>query len=312
MAKSVETVQQEFSNAVLAAMDQLKPSGLKTYGERKSQKGGESITFYRYKGGKAKDGVPSMFGKDSDYDGPDFSKHVAPISFVSSQDKLSQEEMNKTKLDLKNPIVKALTNAVLSKEDEKIIEKVVASDANLNKIGSATLDPSTLEAARLLLAEIRDCYVSAEMTPDGKKGVALVMNREDYKRFSTSDAFIHGDYKDAITGGDGVLPLSMKGAEIFISPLVESGTAYLIPSNSFGYAEWEGAVDPTAEFHKTDGLKWHLQVVKSTGSVIIEPNFITKFSMKPTDTPRPEAPTAESASLKAKATGNAKAGASLV
>lgn len=287
MATTTNTVQQNFSSAVLATMDQLKPNGLKTFGERKTQSGGEKITFYRYKGGKGKDGVPSMFGKDSDYDGPDFLKFDAPISYVSSQDKLSMEQMEKTKLNLKDPIIKALTNAVLDKEDEKIIAKIVESDASLNKAGSETLDPTTLDAARLLLAEIRDCYVSAELTPDGKKGVAIVMNREDYKRFSTSDAFINGDYKDAIKGGDGVLPLSMNGAELFISKQVESGTAYIIPSNSFGYAEWEGSVKPTAEFHATDGLQWHLQIVKSTGSVIIEPNFITKFSMKPTETARP-------------------------
>lgn len=289
MAKTTETVQQMFNTAVLACMDQLKPSGLKTFGERKTQSGGESMTFYRYKGGKAKDGVPSMFADSFQGDGPDFKKYIATIEIVSSQDKVTWEQMEKTKLNLKDPIVKQLTNAVLAKEDEKIIAKIKEKDANLNKVGSAELDPTTLDAARLLLAEIRDCYVSAEMTPDGKKGVAIVMNREDYKRFSTSDAFIHGDYKDAITGGDGVLPLSMKGAEIFISQLVESGTAYIIPSNTFGYAEWEGSVKPFAKFYEDDGMTWHLQVAKSTGSVIIEPNFITKFSMKPTTTARPEA-----------------------
>lgn len=284
---TTNTVQQNFSTAVLACMDQLKPAGLKTFGERKTQEGGESITFYRYKGGKAKDGVPTMFDSSFSGDGPDFSKFVATIEYVSAQDKLSQAEMKKTKLNLKDPIVNRLTNAVLTKEDEKIIAKIKEEESNLNKAGSATLDPTTLDAARTLLAEIRDCYVSAEMTPDGKKGVAIVMNREDYKRFSTSDAFIHGDYKDAITGGDGVLPLSMKGAEIFISQLVDSGTVYIIPSNSFGYAEWEGSVIPTAKFYETDGLRWHLQVVKSTGSVIIEPNFITKLSLKPTESARP-------------------------
>lgn len=305
--KTEATIQKMFSTAVLACLDQIKAAGLKTFGERKTQKGGESMDFYRYKGGQSKDGVPSMFGKDSDYDGPDFLKFTANIEVVSSQDKISWEQMNKTNLNLKDPTVKALTNAVLLKEDEKIIAKIKAADAQLNKVGSAELDPTTLDAARLLLAEIRDCYVSAEMTPDGKKGVALIMNREDYKRFSTSDAFIHGDYKDAITGGEGASPLSMKGAEIFITPLLESGTAYLVPSNSFGYAEWEGGVDPTAEFYKTDGMKWHLQVVKSTGSVIIEPTFITKFSMKPTATPRPTAVNAKQASEK-KAAGNSLAG----
>lgn len=300
MSNTTATVQQMWTSAVLATMDQLKPNGLKTYGERKTQSGGEKITFHRYKGGKAKDGVPSMFGKDSDYDGPDFMKYDAFIAYVSSQDKLTQEEMEKTKLDLKSPIVKALTNAVLDKEDEKIIKKIVEADDNLNKLGSADLDPATLEAARMLLAEIRDCYVSAELTPDGKKGVAVVMNREDYKRFSTSDAFIHGDYKDAIKGGDGVLPLTMNGAELFISKQVESGTAYVIPSNTFGYAEWEGSVKPTAEFHPTDGLKWHLQIVKSTGCVIIEPNFITKFTMKPATQKRPEALTMAASNTKQK------------
>lgn len=286
MATTTDTVQKNFSSAVLAMMDQLKPSGLKTFGEKRTQNGGESIDFYRYKGGVGKDGVPSMYNADPT-DGPDFKKFTAPIAYISSQDKLPKENMEKTKLDLKSPIIKSLTRAVELKEDEKIIEKIKAADANLNKTGSETLDPATLDAARMLLAEIRDCYVSAEMTPDGKKGVAIVMNREDYKRFSTSDAFVNGDYKDAITGGDGVLPLSMKGAEIFISPLVDSGTAYIIPSNSFGFAEWEGSVIPTAEFHSTDAMRWHLQIVKSVGCVIIEPNFITKFSMKPTTTARP-------------------------
>ena len=68
---------------------------------------------------------------------------------------------------------------------------------------------------------------------------------------------------------------------------MDSGTVYIIPSNSFGYAEWEGSVIPTAKFYETDGLRWHLQVVKSTGSVIIEPNFITKLSLKPTESARP-------------------------
>ena len=54
-------------------------------------------------------------------------------------------------------------------------------------------------------------------------------------------------------------------------------------------------------------MKWHLQVVKSTGSVIIEPTFITKFSMKPTATPRPTAVNAKQASEK-KAAGNSLAG----
>jgi len=114
------------------------------------------------------------------------------------------------------------------------------------------------------------------------------MNREDYKRMSTSDAFINGDFKDSITGGHNGLPLVFGGAEILITDDVKvpTGTAYIIPSNTFGFGEWEGSVKPFSKFVEDDGMRWHLQVVKSIGVVVIEPNFITKVTMKPSETVR--------------------------
>ena len=289
MANTTATVQQIFAASVYHTLDELKEIGLKTFAERRTQEGGESIDFMRYKGGKAKDGVPSMYGSEENNDGGDFKKFTATIAPISSQDKPTWEQINKTKLDIKNTIFTSLTRAIVKKEDAKILEAVVAADASLHKVGSATLDPTTIEFARTLLAEVRDCLVSAEFTPDGKKGVALVMNREDYKRMSTSDAFINGDFKDSITGGHNGLPLVFGGAEILITDdtNVPTGTAFVIPSNTFGFGEWEGSAKPFSKFVEDDGMRWHLQVVKSIGVVVIEPNFITKVTLKPTETARP-------------------------
>lgn len=287
---SEATVQKIFATSVLTTMDETKEMGLKVFAERRTQEGGESIDFMRYKGGVAKEGVPSMYGNNPS-DGGTFTKFTAPIKIISSQDKPTWEQLNKTKLDVKNTIFTSLTRAIVKKEDAIILDAVAKADAKLNKIGTAELDPSTLDFARLLLAEVRDCLVSAEMTPDGKKGVALVMNRLDYKRMSTSDAFINGDFKDSISGGDNNLPLFFNGAQIFITEdvSVPTGTAYIIPTNSFGFAEWEGSVKSTAKFVEDDGMCWHLQVVKSIGTVMIEPNYITKVTMKPNTNTRPKA-----------------------
>lgn len=289
MANTAATVQQIFAASVYHTMDELKEIGLKTFAERRTQEGGESIDFMRYKGGKAKDGVPSMYGAEENNDGGDFKKFTATIKPISSQDKPTWEQINKTKLDIKNTIFTSLTRAVVKKEDSKILEAIAAQDAKLHKVGIATLDPATIDFARLLLSEVRDCQVSAEMTPDGKKGVALVMNREDYKRMASSDAFINGDFKDSITGGHNGLPLVFGGAEILITDDVKvpTGTAYIIPSNTFGFGEWEGSVKPFSKFVEDDGMRWHLQVVKSIGVVVIEPNFITKVTMKPSEAKRP-------------------------
>lgn len=289
---STATIQQIFAASVLHTMDEIKEMGLKNFAERRTQEGGESIDFMRYKGGVAKEGVPTMYGNNPS-DGGTFTKYTAPIKIISSQDKPTWEQMNKTKIEIKNTIFTSLTKAVVKKEDAIILDTITKGDAKLNKIGSAELDPATLDFARLLLAEVRDCLVSAQFTPDGKKGVALVMNRLDYKRMSTSDAFINGDFKDSITGGTNNLPLYFNGAEIFIAeeddPNVPTGTAFLIPSNSFGFAEWEGSVKSTAKFVDDDGMCWHLQVVKSIGVVLIEPRYITKVTMKPNANARPRA-----------------------
>lgn len=280
MATTTNTKQQLFATSVLMAMDTLKSAGLKKLAERGNAKGGESYTFYRKKKATAKDGIPSMYTGSGTFTGTggDFDKFKADIKQISSQDKLLESDMLKTKLDLKSPIVSSMTNAVLNKEDNEIITAI--STASVSSGGTTSKSIDAIENVRSLIALVRRAHVWAKCGLDQKKGVAIVMNEEDYATLSTSETFVNGDYKDAFGGGTGDTPLTFFGAEIMISENITKGTLYVIPSYTFGFAEWENSVGNDMVFVPTDGRTWHLQVYKSVGVVVIEPTKITKFTFK--------------------------------
>lgn len=279
MSNTTNTKQLQFAASVLNAQDTLKASGLKKWAERGNAKGGESYTFYRKKKATAKDGIPSMFSSSFTGEGGDFDKFTAPIAQISSQDKLPEADMLKTKLDLKSPIVSSMTNAVLQKEDEKIIAAIAAA-GTLATAGKNTKPVDDIENIKILIQRVRSAHVWAKCGLDQKKGVAIVMNEEDYSVLASSEIFINGDYQAAFGGGTGDTPLTFYGAEIIISEQVAKGTFYIIPSYTFGFAEWENSINTDMVFMPTDGRTWHLQITKSVGTVVIEPTKITKFTFK--------------------------------
>lgn len=279
MATTTNTKQQQFATSVLMAQDTLKASGLKKMAERGNAKGGESYTFYRKKKATAKDGIPSMFNSSFTGEGGDFDKFQANIAQISSQDKLAETDMLKTKLDLKSPIVSSMTNAVLQKEDEKIIAAIAAA-GTLATAGKNTKTVDDIENIKILIQRVRSAHVWAKNGLDQKKGVAIVMNEEDYSVLASSEIFINGDYQAAFSGGTGDTPLTFYGAEIIISEQVAKGTFYIIPSYTFGFAEWENSITTDMVFMPTDGRTWHLQITKSVGVVVIAPTKITKFTFK--------------------------------
>lgn len=279
MATTANTKQQQFATSVLMAQDTLKASGLKKMAERGNAKGGESYTFYRKKKATAKDGIPSMFNGSFTGEGGDFDKFPANIAQISSQDKLAETDMLKTKLDLKSPIVSSMTNAVLQKEDEKIIAAIAAA-GTLATAGKNTKPIDDIENIKILIQRVRSAHVWAKNGLDQKKGVAIVMNEEDYSVLASSEIFINGDYQAAFGGGTGDTPLTFYGAEIIISEQVAKGTFYIIPSYTFGFAEWENSITTDMVFMPTDGRTWHLQITKSVGVVVIAPEKITKFTFK--------------------------------
>lgn len=279
MSNTTNTKQLQFAAAVLNAQDTLKASGLKKLGERGNAKGGESYTFYRKKKATAKDGIPTMFNSSFTGEGGDFDKFPASIAQISSQDKLPEADMLKTKLDLKSPIVSSMTNAVLQKEDEKIIAAIAAA-GTLAAAGKATKPVDDIENIKILIQRVRSAHVWAKCGLEQKKGVAIVMNEEDYSVLASSEIFINGDYQAAFGGGTGDTPLTFFGAEIIISEQATKGTFYIIPSYTFGFAEWENSINTDMVFFPTDGRTWHLQITKSVGVVVIEPTKITKFTFK--------------------------------
>lgn len=279
MSNTTNTKQLQFAASVLNAQDTLKASGLKKWAERGNAKGGESYTFYRKKKATAKDGIPSMFSSSFTGEGGDFDKFTANIAQISSQDKLPEADMLKTKLDLKSPIVSSMTNAVLQKEDEKIITAIAAA-GTLATAGKNTKPVDDIENIKILIQRVRGAHVWAKCGLDQKKGVAIVMNEEDYSVLASSEIFINGDYQAAFGGGTGDTPLTFYGAEIIISEQVAKGTFYIIPSYTFGFAEWENSINTDMVFMPTDGRTWHLQITKSVGTVVIEPTKITKFTFK--------------------------------
>lgn len=279
MANTTQTKQQQFATSALMAQDQLKAAGLKKWSEKGNAKGGETYTFYRKKKAGAKDGIPTMFNGSFVGEGGDFDKFVANISQISSQDKLAELDMLKTKLDLKSPIVASMTNALLQKEDEKIIT-AISGATGLATAGQATKTIDDMANIRTLIQKVRSAHVWAKCGLDQKKGVALAMCEEDYSVLSSSEIFINGDYQGAFGGGTGDTPLTFFGAEITISELVQKGTIYIIPSYTFGVAEWDNSIKSDMVFFPTDGRTWHLQISKSVGVVVIEPTKITKFNFK--------------------------------
>ena len=279
MATTTNTKQQQFATSVLMAQDTLKASGLKKMAERGNAKGGESYTFYRKKKATAKDGIPSMFNGSFTGEGGDFDKFQANIAQISSQDKLAETDMLNTQLDLKSPIVSSMTNAVLQKEDEKIIAAIAAA-GTLATAGKNTKTVDDIENIKILIQRVRSAHVWAKNGLDQKKGVAIVMNEEDYSVLASSEIFINGDYQAAFGGGTGDTPLTFYGAEIIISEQVAKGTFYIIPSYTFGFAEWENSITTDMIFMPTDGRTWHLQITKSVGVVVIAPTKITKFTFK--------------------------------
>lgn len=282
MVNTTNTKQQTFSTAVLMAMDTLQAAGLKKYAERGNAKGGETYTFYRKKKATAQDGIPSMYPGATPAgttNGGDFDKFTATIEQISSQDKLKEADELKTKLDLKSPIVASMTNALLNKEDNKILTAIKAA-GTLGTAGTGTKTVDDIANIKALIAAVRRSHVWAKCGLNQKKGVAIAMNEADYTILSTADIFINGDYSAAFGGGVGDVPLTFFGAEIIISEEVEKGVFYIIPSYTFGFASWENSVGTDKIFVATDGRQWHLQVYESVGTVVIEPTKITKFTFK--------------------------------
>ena len=218
----------------------------------------------------------------------------ATIAGISAQMKISELDMNKTGIDIKNGYVKSLGNAVLRREDSKVIAALAALSPKVTPTkpttavgteckGIQVADYSTDANAKKIIAEIRKAHAYAKLTPDNHRGLAFIISAEEWAQLSTCNYVLDMDYASVFGGGSNGEPSTFFGAEIII---VDHDTniggatkvSYLVPSNSVCFAEFEGSMSGTAEFFATDGRKWHLQAYKSVGVAVAESHVITKIS----------------------------------
>lgn len=280
---------QLFSTACLAYMSEIQASPLKKFCEKQTAQGGESITFNRIKPSTAVDGVATMYGTDPANAG-DMVEIKVMIEEISAQNKIKHSDMMKTKIDIKSTHVRSLGNATELKEQGKIIAKVSALTAKAKPTPYSTQCKGvqiggyeTNADVKKIIAQIRKAKALAKMTPDGHQGVALVITSDDWATLSTSDYVLNQDYNAVFGGGTNGEPTTFYGAEICLvdTETTIGGTnqvSYLVPSNTVCFGEWEGSLDVTAELHKTDAMRWHLQTYKSVGAGVAEAHCITKLT----------------------------------
>ncbi len=294
MAKPLDLVLQEkYATQALIAMAVQNPMGLEKFCEKGDATSGESFTLYRADGSVAKDGLPSMYNSnDKGYEGDNGSNggDAGPLkpfkvtgAYISSQHKIHDIDFKKTSLDAKGTLQKTMAIALAHKTDEKILSSIKAKDSELSKIDMPTKKLDDESVIRALIGRIATAHANASMTPDGQRGVSVVLNITDWEMLVQSNFFLNGDYKDSIEWGDNEKPTRIRGAEFLITRntnMVPNGTMYIVPSNTCGCVNWKGTEKAVAEFHETDGARWHLQNRKYMGAICIEPTFITKFTFK--------------------------------
>ena len=292
-----EVLQQKYATQALIAMSVQKPMGLAKFCEKGEATGGESFTFYRAEASTAKDGLPSMYNSsDKGYEGDTGSNggDAGPLkpykctgAYISSQHKIPDIEFKKTNLDAKGTLQKTMAIALLQKEDSKILAAIKAKDSELTKKDFVTGTPQGLEVDKVikaLIGRIATAHALSKMTPDGQKGVSVVINIKDWETLVQSDYFLKDDFQSGVIWGDNEAPTKIKGAEFLTTTddtMTPSGTIYIVPSNTCGNSNWKGTEKAVAEFHETDGARWHLQNRKYMGAICIEPKYITKFTFKP-------------------------------
>lgn len=292
-----EIYQERYSKNAMIAMSVQNPMGLSKICEKGDATNGESWTFYRAEASAAKDGLPSMYNDDDKgYKGDSGNKGgdagaIKPFkcygAYISSQQKIPDIEFKRTSLDAKSTLQKTMAIALAQREDAKILQAIKDKDSNLIKVDFTSGTAKGLDDEKViqgLLGEIAVAHSNSDMTPDGEKGVVVVINQKDWKVLTRSKFYLDGNFKDAIEWGDGNKPTRIRGAEFIITKedtMTPSGTLYIVPSNTCGVANWKGTEKATAEFHETDSARWHLQNRKYVGAICIEPEFITKFTFKP-------------------------------
>lgn len=266
------TQQQKFTTVMKAYLAENKGGFLREFCEIGDATGGESYTFTRIKESTAVDGLTSMFTGAVDNTG-NMDDKKATIGYISAMKKLPKSEMDKTAIDIKSGLIKSLGNAVDRLEDKKITTACVGT--TVVNIGEKPME----EVAKRIVGEIATTLAMAEVSTEGKVGVALVINKKDWGKIARTDYVLNSDYGKSFGGHIAGMGGNFFGAKVVPSnddTTVPEGTVLIIPSGAIGLAEWKGSNTATAEYYASDAMSYHLQAVRAIGAVALDPKAIVK------------------------------------
>lgn len=267
------TKQELFTSTMKAYLAETKGGFLREFCEVADATGGESYTFTRIKEATAQDGLTSMFTGAVDNTG-NMEDKKATIAYISAMKKLPKADMDKTKIDIKGGLIKSLGNAVDRFEDAKITG-AVAGGATAVDIGEKTME----EVAKRIVGEIATTLAMAEVSTEGKVGVALVVNKKDWGKIARTDYVLNSDYGKSFGGHIAGMGGNFFGAKVVPANdavNVPEGTVLIIPSGSVGLAEWKGSNTASADYFASDAMSYHLQAVRAIGVVALDPTAIIK------------------------------------
>lgn len=275
MASPTISTEKKYSMALKAFLNEAKGGILRKYCEYASIKGAETYDFARVKGASAIDGTVDLFANNGDNAG-DITSFPVTLAPISSGQRVAKNSLMKTELDVKNKWVKSMANAVLLREDLKVIAAITEKDASLNKVDITTGGLGTKTNVAKIIGRINGAKALMNNTVSDKAGVAVTMSISAWQALSESDYVLNADYEKAFGGeGNGTY---FFGAEVLISDAVGNKDILIIPSGTVGLAENPDGREGSAEYYASQNMSYHLVAAETVGAVCIDPANITKVT----------------------------------
>lgn len=272
---AVLTTQQKYSIALKAFLNESEGGVFRKYCEYDTVKGAETYSFNRVEASSAQAGTVDLFSNAGDNAG-DVKEYAVTLEPITSGQKVSKQQLMKTELDVKSKWVKSMGNAVLLKEDLKVIEAINAKETSLNKIDITTGGLGTKANVAKIVGEVNGAKALINNTVADKAGIAMAMSVKTWKVLSQSDYVLNADYDKAF-GGDGKGTFFF-GAEVLISDAVGDKDIYIMPSGTVGLAENPDGREGDATYYASNDMSWHLVSSETIGAVCIDPANITKVT----------------------------------
>lgn len=279
---TAEGIQKDFQKNMLTRMKESTGGQLMDLGENRTLDGTESTFFNRLSGGKAVTTAPNLYGGNAtDGTGGEVGAVEVKPSFAYAYQKISDETVNTTTVDYKGAIPNELVRQLDVNSDAKVLKALKDADSEINKVG--VLSTALEDQLKLLIGTAKGAILDAEVTPDKRKLVKLIMNKATAKKLLALDIAINNDYVQLSGAGAEAKPM-FYGCEMVIVKATDAnlpnGVMYFVPSMTVGFAMWKGGDKAESKYELGNQDTWMFSAKKSLGVGVIEPESIAKFSCK--------------------------------